>query len=126
MDIWADGEVAVEALANPDEATLDLPAGSLEAAVSLAGESDPVLGPQALDVAEGSNTIVYAWGSAEDGTLDLATQVVDGMHSAPDGVPTGNVQVPGQQSQLALIAGVGLLGLMGVSAAVLGIRRARA
>lgn len=126
VDIWANGEVAVESLANPEEASLDLPAGSLEAAVSLAGETDPVLGPQSLDVAEGSHTIVYAWGSAEDGNLALATQVIDGMHSAPDGVPTGNVQVPNQQSQLALITGVGILGLLAAGVAAVSIRRARA
>lgn len=125
VDIWADGDVAVESLANPDEEMLELPAGMLEAAVSLAGESDPVLGPAEVEVAEGANTIVYAWGSAEDGTLDLAMQTVGGAHSAPEGVPAGNYQVPVQQSSGGYwIAGIGALALLAVGgAATLGARR---
>ncbi|TLP96077.1 DUF4397 domain-containing protein [Nesterenkonia salmonea] len=122
VDIWANGEVAVESLANPDEASLEVPASTVEAAVSLAGESDPVLGPADVDVAEGATTIVYAWGSAEDGNLDLATQVVDGMHSAPDGVPAGNFQVTQQSSPAAWAAGLGILALLGVGAAAVGVR----
>ncbi|GAA1149820.1 DUF4397 domain-containing protein [Nesterenkonia lutea] len=122
VDIWANGEVAVEALANPDEAALELPAGTLEAAVSLTGESDPVIGPADVEVAEGTSTIVYAWGSAEDGNLALATQTVEGMHSSPDGVPTGNYEVPAAQSSTAWVAGLGVLALAGVGAVAFGTR----
>src|SRR5690606_9115599 len=93
VDVWANGEVAVPGLENPNEESLDLPAGTYEAAVSLAGETDPVLGPADVPVTEGTATIVYAWGSAEDGNLALATQTVEGMHSAPEGVPTGDTEV---------------------------------
>ena len=116
VDIWGDGAVVVESLANPDEQALQLPAGTVEAAVSLAGESDPVLGPADVDIAEGAATIVYAWGSAEEDSLALATQTVDGMHSAPDGVPSGNFEVPAQSSGAlwaASIAGLALLGAAG-------------
>lgn len=119
VDVWANGEVAVSSLSNPNEESLELPAGSLEAAVSLAGESDPVLGPADVEVSEGTNTIVYAWGSAEDDTLALATQQVEGMHSAPEGVPTGNTEVPAQQN--ALLAGGGALALL--AAGALAVRR---
>jgi hypothetical protein len=122
VDVWANGEVAVESLANPDEASLEVPASTVEAAVSLAGESDPVIGPADVDVAEGATTIVYAWGSAEDGNLALATQVIDGMHSAPDGVPAGNYQVTQQGSPVAWAAGLGVLALLAAGAAVFGVR----
>lgn len=122
VDIWANGEVAVEALANPDEASLDLAAGTLEAAVSLTGESDPVIGPADVEVAEGVNTIVYAWGSAEDGNLALATQTVDATHSAPDGVPTGDFEVAAGQSTAGWVAGIGVLALIGVGAVTMGVR----
>ncbi|QCU79066.1 DUF4397 domain-containing protein [Citricoccus sp. SGAir0253] len=120
VDIWADGEVAVPGLENPDEKSLDLPAGTIEAAVSLAGESDPVLGPADVQVTEGAATIVYAWGSAEDGSLALATQTVEGMHSAPGGVPTGNTQVPAEDQGLWWAVGGGalLLAAAGMAAAV--------
>ncbi|RJN33010.1 DUF4397 domain-containing protein [Nesterenkonia natronophila] len=122
VDVWANGEVAVESLANPDEASLEVPASTVEAAVSLAGETDPVIGPADVDVAEGATTIVYAWGSAEDGNLALATQVIDGMHSAPDGVPAGNYQVTQQGSPVAWAAGLGVLALLGAGAAIFGVR----
>lgn len=127
VDIWGDGAVVVESLANPDEQALELPAGSVEAAVSLAGESDPVLGPTDVEVAEGAATIVYAWGSAEDDNLALATQTVDGMHSAPDGVPSGNFEVPAQSSGVLWVAGLAGLALIGgVSFALTARAKARA
>lgn len=119
VDIWADGAVAVEALENPGEASLDLPASTVEAAVSVSGETEPVLGPTDVPVAEGAATIVYAWGSAEDGTLALATQTVGGMHSAPDGVPTGNTEVAAGQQPLWIAAGgAGVLLLAGAGIAL--------
>lgn len=127
VDIWANGDVAVEALANPDEASLELPASTLEAAVSLTGESEPVIGPADVEVAEGTTTIVYAWGSAEDGNLALATQSVGGMHSSPDGVPSGNFEVPAASSATPWAVGIGALALIGVGALAFGARgKARA
>lgn len=89
VDIRADGSVLFDNLSNPDEATGDVPAGTYSADVALAGTENVAIGPADLDLAEGTNTIVYAWGSAEDGNLDLAVQTIDGMHSAPAGVPGG-------------------------------------
>ncbi|MFI2104388.1 DUF4397 domain-containing protein [Isoptericola sp. NPDC019693] len=89
VDVLAGGEAVVSGLANPEEKSLDLPAGTVSAAVAAAGTTEPVLGPTDVEVAEGVNTIVYAWGSLDDDTLALATQTVDGLHSSPDGVPAG-------------------------------------
>ena len=89
VDVRADGEVLFPGLANPDEASGDVPAGTYSADVTLAGENQAVLGPADLELAEGTATIVYAWGSAEAGNLDLAVQTIDGLHSAPSGVPGG-------------------------------------
>lgn len=89
VDITADGNVLFSDLTNPNEAMADVPAGSYEAAVVLAGTDTVALGPADLDLAEGTNTIVYAWGSAEAGNLALAVQTIDGLGSAPAGVPAG-------------------------------------
>lgn len=89
VDVRADGSVLFPGLANPDEASSDVPAGTYSADVTLAGENQAVLGPADLELAEGTATIVYAWGSAEDDNLDLAVQTIDGLHSAPSGVPGG-------------------------------------
>jgi hypothetical protein len=89
VDVRADGEVLFPDLANPDEASGDVPAGSYSADVTLAGEDAAVLGPTDVQLSEGTATIVYAWGSAEEGNLDLAVQTIDGLHSSPSGVPGG-------------------------------------
>jgi hypothetical protein len=89
VDVRADGEVLFPGLTNPNEESGDVPAGTYSADVVLAGTEDVALGPADLDLAEGTSTIVYAWGSAEDGNLDLAVQTIDGLHSAPAGVPGG-------------------------------------
>lgn len=89
VDVLAGGSPVIEGLANPDEATLDLPAGTISAAVAAAGTTEPVLGPADVTVTEGALTIVYAWGSLEAENLALAVQTVEGLHSSPEGVPSG-------------------------------------
>ena len=89
MDILAGGDAVIEGLENPDEEVLDLDAGTVEAGVALAGETDPVIGPADVTISDGKNTIVYAWGSAEDDNLKLAVQTVSTGHSDPHGVDAG-------------------------------------
>lgn len=89
VDILANGDPVFTGVENGQEGTADLPTGSIEAAVALAGETDPVIGPADVDLAEGVNTIVYAIGSAEAGNLDLLVQTIEGLHSTPDSVESG-------------------------------------
>jgi hypothetical protein len=73
---------------------LDLPAGTVPASVVATGTTEPaLLGPADVDVAEGTNTIVYAWGdaTADPATLALATQVIEGLHGDPSGVQAGEL-----------------------------------
>lgn len=111
VDVRAGGSPVIEGLANPEEQVLDLPAGTVSADVVLQGTEDVVLGPADLDLAEGTNTIVYAWGSAEEGTLDLAVQTIDGLHSAPEGVPSGQGGLA-DDGPLLLMALAGAAGLV--------------
>ncbi|GAA4609889.1 hypothetical protein BJY16_007557 [Actinoplanes octamycinicus] len=90
VDIRAGGKPVFQDVTNGKEGKADLPAGSVSADVVLAGTSTRVLGPADLDLAEGTATIVYAVGSAEDKTLDLVSQEITGLHSAPGGVPSGD------------------------------------
>lgn len=107
VDVRADGDVAFSDLENPDEVSAELPAGTISADVTLAGEDDSVIGPADVDLGEGTTTIVYAWGSAEDDNLDLAVQTIDGMGGNPEGVPGGT----GGQATMTSPATLGLLGL---------------
>jgi hypothetical protein len=112
VDVLAGGSAVISGLANPDEEVLDLPAGTVSAAVAAAGTTEPVLGPADVPVTEGVNTIVYAWGSLEDDNLALATQTIEGLHSSPEGVPAGEagLAAPGAPTGLIALAGLGLVG----------------
>lgn len=108
VDILAGGDAVITGLENPDESVLDIPAGVVPAAVAAAGTTEPVIGPADVDVTEGVNTIVYAWGSLADDNLALAVQTIDGLHSAPTGVPSGELGLAstGASTTPWLIAGL--------------------
>ncbi|QSB14125.1 DUF4397 domain-containing protein [Natronosporangium hydrolyticum] len=124
VDVRAGGEPVFTDLTNPNEDGADLPAGTVDADVVLAGTEDVVLGPADLDLAEGTATIVYAIGSAEDDTLDLVVQTIDGLHSPPSGVPSGT----GGQAATGVAAGwfaAAAAGLMLVIGGAFGLRHYR-
>ncbi|WP_265520134.1 DUF4397 domain-containing protein [Oerskovia flava] len=128
VDVLAGDSPVIEGLENPDEEVLDLPAGTVSAAVAAAGTTDPVIGPADVNVAEGVNTIAYAWGSLEDDNLALATQTIDGLHSSPSGVPAGEVGLAATSSSQApwmLAFGGGLVALFIGTAGVMLARAAR-
>jgi hypothetical protein len=113
VDVRANGEVAFPGLTNPNEASADLAAGTISADVVLAGTDTVALGPADVTLAEGTHTIVYAWGSAEAENLDLAVQTLDGLHSSPEGVPSGTGGQSGTMNagSLAALAALGAAGL---------------
>ncbi|TFD32897.1 DUF4397 domain-containing protein [Cryobacterium sp. TMT1-62] len=127
VDVLANGAVAITALMNPKESVLTLPAGTISAAVAATGTTDPVIGPADVNVAEGTNTIVYAWGSLTDKNLALAVQTIDGLHSNPDSIPAGEaglVATNQADDSMGLMVGGFAAVLMGlVAAAVVGMRR---
>lgn len=123
VDVRADGAVIIENLVNPDEAIVTVPAGSYSADVVLAGTDTVALGPADLSLAEGTNTIVYAWGSAEAGNLALATQVIDGLDGAPTGVAAGGGSTAATGALPAWTAGLMAIGALGAFGAVLSTTR---
>ena len=124
VDIRADGNVIAANLVNPDEAIVEVPAGMYVADVVLAGTDTVAIGPADLDLTEGTNTIVYAWGSAEAGNLALAVQTIDGM---PGGVPAGGGAASGGGTNSALLAaGLMTVAAAGVAGAAVRLNRSRA
>ncbi|HEU4544761.1 MAG TPA: DUF4397 domain-containing protein [Microlunatus sp.] len=116
VDVRANGDVLIDGLSNPDEASADVPAASYSADVALAGTDDVVLGPADLNLAEGTHTIVYAWGSASDQNLDLAVQTIDGLHSAPAGVPGGEAGLAPESNGAPVWAlGLGLTSVLAMA-----------
>jgi hypothetical protein len=106
VDVLAGGEPVFTDLSNPNEAMADLPAGTVSASVALTGTTDPVIGPADVPVVEGQATIVYAVGSAEDENLAVLVQTIDGLHSEPAAVNTGNSGLAASDSD-----GLGLMPL---------------
>jgi hypothetical protein len=126
VDVRAGGTPVFTNLANPNEAKADIPAGSVNADVVAAGTDTVVLGPTTLDLAEGTATIVYAIGALDNQSLDVAAQVLPGLHSAPGGVPTGSGGLADEPGKPMWVYGAALLVLAGVVAAGYKIRKAPA
>jgi hypothetical protein len=113
VDVRAGGDPVFTNLTNPKQKSAEVGAGTVKADVVLAGTDDVVIGPASLNLAEGTTTIVYAWGSAKDENLKLAVQTIKGMHGNPGGVPggTGGQAAGSSLSALAFaLLGVGVLG----------------
>ena len=128
VDVLANKEVVIKGLENPDEKVLELPAGTISAAVAAAGSTDPVIGPADVNVAEGVNTIVYAWGSLDDKNLEFAVQTIKDLHGSPSGVNTGSAGLAAEQSPMTTAwALAGLLALVaaGGTGATIAVRARR-
>ena len=124
VDVRAGGTPVVEALTNPNEATLTVPAGTVSADVVLAGTDTVAIGPADLTLAEGTSTIVYAWGSGEAG-YDLAVQTISGGHSSPSGVPGGSAGLADDSSSLPMVAVLSIAGLAVAGAGAARLARTR-
>lgn len=113
VDVKANGDVAFSNLSNPNEAKADLPAGTISAEVVPTGADEPVvIGPADLPITDGDALIVYAVGSLEDGTVDVITESITGLGSAPSAVPTGDSPV---EAANGLPVGLTLLVLGGLA-----------
>ncbi len=128
VDVLAGDKPAFTNILNGKEAKADLPAGTVKASVVPTGATTPVvIGPADLPVAEGKSLIVYAVGSLDAKTLTVLTETIDGLHSAPSKVNTGNSPVgQGGTDTGALIgliaAGAAALTVVGVGARLAKVR----
>jgi hypothetical protein len=114
VEIVANGETSLGTFNNGEElGPVALPAGTISAEIK-AGDTVVPKTPADVPVTEGVNTIVYAWGDASGGSVEIALQEVDLAHSAPSGVPGGETgmaasTVPGW---IFLAAGLGAAGVV--------------
>ncbi|MBC9936012.1 MULTISPECIES: DUF4397 domain-containing protein [unclassified Leucobacter] len=125
VDVLAGGSAVITDLSNPNEKVLNLAAGMVSASVAATGTTDPVIGPADVNVAEGVNTIVYAWGSLEDDNLALAVQTIDGLHSNPGSIPAGSAglvatNMPAESAGLWM--GAGLVALLAAAVGTMAVR----
>ncbi len=124
VDVRAGGSPVVSGLTNPNEATLTVPAGTVTADVVLAGTDTVAIGPADLTLAEGTSTVVYAWGSEAAG-FELAVQTIGGGHSAPSGVPGGTAGLMDDGALPLPVAAVSLAGLAVAGMGALRLARGR-
>ncbi|WP_405689935.1 DUF4397 domain-containing protein [Streptomyces sp. NBC_01185] len=119
VDVRADGQPVFTGLENPKEDTTEVKAGTVSADVVLAGTSTVAIGPADLNLKEGTSNVVYAWGSAEDKNLALATQTLSTEESAPNAVRGGGSGASAATTNLsdqwlAWAAAVGAITVTGV------------
>jgi hypothetical protein len=88
--VLADGSRPFTNLSNPDEAAADLPAGAIAGAQVAPTGGDPIADVPTVELAAGSNLIVYAVGGLEDGSFTFYTQEITGLGGAPTAVNTGD------------------------------------
>ena len=94
----------------------------MSASVALAGTTDPVIGPADVAIEDGKLTIVYAWGSAEDGNLALAVQTITVGHTTPGGVNSGTAGYAAERDalvQAGWVVGAAIIAMGVVTAVVL-------
>lgn len=119
VDVLAGGKPAVQGLTNGQQKALEIPAGSVSAAVAAAGTTDPVIGPADVDLAEGTATFVHAVGSLDKKNLALVSFTVSNLHSSPSGVDSGAPSGAPSQDDLpgwVLVSTALGLGVAGLSA----------
>jgi hypothetical protein len=124
--VLADGSRPFTNLANPNEVAADLPAGPISGA-QIAPTGGEALAPVPdVDLPAGTNLIVYAVGSLEDGSLAFQTQSIDGLGGEPTAVNTGDSQLEASSSTatLALAAAAAVFAL-GSAGLVVARRRSR-
>lgn len=122
VDIVLGDARPVENLSNPNEASLNLPAGEIAGAQIAPAGGDPIADVPTVEVTAGSNLIVYAVGALADNSFTFYTQDValesaggtsgDGT-PAPTAVNTGGEPGSSSSSVVLFAAAAGLFALAG-------------
>jgi Domain of unknown function (DUF4397) len=119
VDVYAGTAKVISALASGKQAALNVPAGTVTAKVTLAGQSAAVLGPVNVPVTAGMGTVVYAIGSASGKTLTAVTQTY-ALGGMPSGAQAGSGGLGADPATPAWP--FALAGLAGLALAVAGTR----
>jgi len=124
VDVLADGSALFTDLANPDELSSAVPAGTYSVAVAATGTTDPVIGPVDLSLDAGTAYIVYAVGSLDDANLNVLVQTISNLGGSPSGVPSGTVGLAATSNAFPVWA-IALLSIAGVGVVTSGLAFAR-
>lgn len=127
--VLADGSRPIEGAANGASAGLDLPAGEIAGAQIAPAGGEPIADVPTVELKAGTNLIVYAVGSLEDGsftfyteeralTTEATAQASGDGTPAPTAVNTGD-SLPASSNGLVLFAAAAGLFLVGGGAVAL-------
>lgn len=119
VDVLANDGAVWEGVTNGVGADTDVPADTYNIKITAAGDASTVAFDADLNLAEGTNTIAYAIGSVAAGNFQVVANVITGLQSAPEGVPTGTAGLAGTSNVMPLmLVALGLAGLAGGTALV--------
>ena len=122
IDVLLDGDRVFRSVGHGDEQTSDLKAGGpfeLEATTS----PEVVIGPEDLQLDEGTVAIVFAVGSEDQGTLNFMFQSIRGVQSAPRNVLTGDAGLARQPGPPVWAIAVVTLAIVGFAWGTLTLMR---
>jgi hypothetical protein len=120
--VLADDSRPFTNLSNPNEASADLPAGEIAGAGVAPTGGDAIADVPTVELAAGSNLIVYAVGSLEDGSLTFYTQEITGLGGSPTAVNTGDAIETGSGVDKAMLAAAGGVALLACGSVLVGRR----
>ncbi len=124
VDVLANDSALFTNLANPDEQSADVPAGTYSAAVAATGTTEPVIGPVDLSLDAGTGYVVYAVGSLADDNLNVLVQTISNLGGSPSGVPSGTVGLASTSDAFPLWA-IALISIAGIVVVASGTALAR-
>jgi hypothetical protein len=120
--VLADDSRPFTNLSNPNEASADLPAGEIAGAGVAPTGGDAIADVPTVELVAGSNLIVYAVGSLEDGSLTFYTQEITGLGGSPTAVNTGDAIETGSGVDKAMLAAAGGVTLLACGSVLVGRR----
>jgi hypothetical protein len=122
VNVVVDGSPLATNLSNPNQSSSrELPASAHEVTIDAAG-GGAVIAPNTITLADGTEQILYLIGKASDNSVGLLTQTVQGLSSAPTGVPTGTDGLA-QPARFPITVFIVLLALAAMTAPALRLRR---
>lgn len=105
VDVEVDGEPVLLGIEHGWEESIELPAGDISVSLVSSDRDDGTIGPVDVTLEPGDRTVVYAFGSADDESLAVVTDVVHGVDDA-EGLP-----LRAMAASTALAAVIGVVGL---------------
>jgi hypothetical protein len=124
VDVLANDEAVWEGVTNGAGADTDVPADTYNIKITAAGDPATVAYDQDLALAEGTNTIAYAIGSVSGGSFQVVAAALSGLATAPEGVPTGDAGLSGQNGVM-IPAALGVLAVVALGGSLLVAREQR-